>query len=151
MPTIEAFPELQTEVTEWRRDLHANPELNYDVHRTAALVAERLNAFGCDKTISGIGRTGVVGIIRGKADSRGRVIGLRADMDALPIQETTGCPTPLRFPARCMRAGTTAIPQCFSAQPSVSRRRVISTGPRWSFSSQPKRAALAARRCVMTD
>jgi hippurate hydrolase len=46
MPTIEAFPELQTEVTEWRRDLHANPELNYDVHRTAALVAERLNAFG---------------------------------------------------------------------------------------------------------
>ena len=57
MPTIGAFAELQAEVTEWRHDLHANPELNYDVHRTAALVAEKLNAFGCDETISGIGKT----------------------------------------------------------------------------------------------
>jgi amidohydrolase len=92
MPEIDAIAELQAEITEWRHDLHANPELLYDVHRTAAFVAEKLNAFGCDETVTGIGKTGVVGVIRGKANSDGRVIGLRADMDALPIQETTGLP-----------------------------------------------------------
>jgi metal-dependent amidase/aminoacylase/carboxypeptidase family protein len=80
------------EVTEWRRDLHANPELLYDVHRTAASVAEKLRAFGCDETITGIGKSGVVGIIKGRANSSGRTIGLRADMDALPMQEETGLP-----------------------------------------------------------
>lgn len=75
-------------LTEFRRDLHRNPELLYDVNRTAGNVAERLRAFGCDEVVEGIGRTGVVGVIHGQ--SEGRTIGLRADMDALPIAEETG-------------------------------------------------------------
>ena len=63
------------------------------MHRTAASVAEKLKSFGCDEVVTGIGRTGVVGVIRGsKPDGGGRVIGLRADMDALPIEEATDLP-----------------------------------------------------------
>ncbi len=82
--------EMQTEITAWRHDFHENPELLYDVHRTAATVAARLREFGCDEVVEGIGRTGVVGLIKGKTDTRGHVVGLRADMDALPIVEATG-------------------------------------------------------------
>ena len=67
----------------------AIPNSLYDVPRTAAFVAERLEAFGCDEVATGIGRTGVVGIIRGRGAASARTIGLRADMDALPIHETT--------------------------------------------------------------
>ena len=90
MPIKNRFAELLPEITAWRRDLHENPELLYDTHRTAALVAARLREFGCDEVVTGIGRTGVVGVIRGRTDGKGRVIGLRADMDALPIIEATG-------------------------------------------------------------
>ncbi len=72
----------------WRRDIHQNPETLYDVHRTAALVADKLRSFGCDEVVTGIGRTGVVGVIRGRRGP-GRTVGLRADMDALPITEQT--------------------------------------------------------------
>ncbi|MEM8536561.1 MAG: M20 aminoacylase family protein, partial [Pseudomonadota bacterium] len=65
-------------------------ELLFDTHRTSALVADKLKAFGCDEVVTGIGRTGVVGVIRGRGDSSGKVIALRADMDALPIEEATG-------------------------------------------------------------
>ncbi len=78
------------ELTAFRRDLHRNPELLYDVTRTAASVAERLRAYGCDEVVEGIGRTGVVGVIMGQTNTSGRMIGLRADMDALPIEEETG-------------------------------------------------------------
>ena len=88
MPIKNRFAELHDEITEWRRDLHANPELLFDTHRTSALVEEKLTAFGCDAVRTGVGRTGVVGVIKGKTDNSGRVIGLRADMDALPMQET---------------------------------------------------------------
>ncbi len=77
------------EITEWRQDFHRHPELLFDVHRTAARVAELCRSFGCDEVVTGIGRTGVVAVIKGRGDS-GRVIGLRADMDALPIIEQTG-------------------------------------------------------------
>jgi len=77
-------------LTEFRRDLHRNPELLYDVHRTASSVAERLRSYGCDEVVEGIGRTGVVGVIHGQSNASGRTIGLRADMDALPINEETG-------------------------------------------------------------
>lgn len=77
-------------LTEFRRDLHRNPELLYDVHRTAANVAERLRSYGCDEVVEGIGRTGVVGVIVGQSNTSGRTIGMRADMDALPIEEATG-------------------------------------------------------------
>ena len=90
MPVKNRFAELQDEITTWRRDLHENPEILFDTHRTSALVAERLEAFGCDEVVTGIGRTGVVGVIKGKSNGSGKVIGLRADMDALPINEQTG-------------------------------------------------------------
>lgn len=92
MPIKNRFAELHGDITTWRQDIHANPELLFDTHRTAALVAEKLRAFGCDEVVEGIGRTGVVGVIKGKSDTAGKVIGLRADMDALPIKEATGLP-----------------------------------------------------------
>ncbi len=90
MPIINHVAALHDEVTGWRRDLHENPELLYDVHRTAAMVTEKLKSFGCDEVVTGIGKTGVVGVIKGKRHGSNRVIGLRADMDALPIEEITG-------------------------------------------------------------
>jgi amidohydrolase len=92
MPVKNRFAELLPEITEWRRDLHEHPEILFETHRTSKIVAEKLRAFGCDEVTEGIGRTGVVGVIRGKTDTAGKVIGLRADMDALPIHEQTGVP-----------------------------------------------------------
>lgn len=89
MPIKNRFAELLPEITEWRRDIHQYPELLFETHRTSALVAEKLREFGCDEVVTGIGRTGVVGVIKGKTDTKGTVIGLRADMDALPILEAT--------------------------------------------------------------
>ena len=90
MPVKNRYAELHAEITAWRRDFHTHPELLFDLPRTAARVAELLRQFGCDEVVEGIGRTGVVGVIKGKSDTGGRVVGLRADMDALPIHETTG-------------------------------------------------------------
>jgi amidohydrolase len=90
MPVKNRFAELLPEITAWRRDLHEHPEILFDTHRTAATVAEKLRAFGCDEVVTGIGRTGVVGVIKGARNGSGKVIGLRADMDALPIHEQTG-------------------------------------------------------------
>lgn len=90
MPVKNRFAELLPEITAWRRDLHENPEILFDTHRTSAVVAEKLKEFGCDEIVTGIGRTGVVGVIKGKTNTSGKVIGLRADMDALPIHEQTG-------------------------------------------------------------
>src|SRR6201990_467213 len=95
MPIINRVADLQPDIQAWRRDIHAHPELLYDVHRTAAFVADRLREFGCDEVATGLGRTGVVGVIKGrKPAGKGdlRVIGLRADMDALPIEEETNLP-----------------------------------------------------------
>jgi hippurate hydrolase len=88
MPIRNRFAEMLPEVTGWRRHLHQTPELLYEVHETAAFVAEKLREFGVDEVTEGVGQTGVVGIIRGRGP--GRAIGLRADMDALPIHEETG-------------------------------------------------------------
>ena len=90
MPVKNRFAELLPEIAAWRRDFHENPELLYEVHRTAARVAALLRDFGCDEVVEGIGRTGVVGVIRGRTDRSGRVVGLRADMDALPLRDRTG-------------------------------------------------------------
>ena len=92
MPIINRIAELANDVKEWRHDIHQNPELLYDVHRTAGVGADKLRDFGCDEVVTGIGRTGVVGVIKGRSDSKGRTIGLRADMDALPIVEATDVP-----------------------------------------------------------
>lgn len=112
MPVKNRFAELLPEITAWRRDLHENPELMYEVHRTAGLVAQRLRDFGCDEVVEGIGRTGVVGVIHGRATGSGRVIGLRADMDALPIEEITGLPHASKTPGMmhaCGHDGHTAM------------------------------------------
>ncbi|MFV0300969.1 MAG: M20 aminoacylase family protein [Paracoccus sp. (in: a-proteobacteria)] len=112
MPVKNRFAELLPEITAWRRDFHEHPELLYDVHRTAGRVAELLREFGVDEVTEGIGRTGVVGVIRGKSDSKGRVIGLRADMDALPIKELTGLDYASKTPGKmhaCGHDGHTAM------------------------------------------
>ncbi len=106
------FAELHPEITAWRRDLHENPELLFDVHRTAGIVAEKLEEFGCDEVVTGIGKTGVVGLIHGKAKGSGRVVGLRADMDALPIIEETGLDYASKTPGKmhaCGHDGHTAM------------------------------------------
>ena len=90
MPVLNRIAEFHEEIAGWRRDFHAHPELLYDVVRTAGVVEEKLRDFGCDEVVTGIGRTGVVGIINGRTNGSGRTIGLRADMDALPMTETTG-------------------------------------------------------------
>ena len=87
MPVINRIADYHAEIAAWRQDFHRHPELMYDVHRTAARVAELLGSFGVDEVVTGLGRTGVVGLIRGRDGGAGRVIGLRADMDALPIDE----------------------------------------------------------------
>src|SRR5215831_17082549 len=92
MPIVNRVADLHAEITAWRRDLHAHPELMFDVQRTAGTVAEKLRAFGCDEVATGIGRTGVVGVIYGRKGSTGKTIGLRADMDALPIEEASDLP-----------------------------------------------------------
>ena len=112
MPVKNRAAEFQKEVAAWRRDIHENPEILYDTHRTSALVAEKLKSFGCDEVVTGIGRTGVVAVIRGKSDSKGRAIGLRADMDALPMQEQTGLPHASKIPNAmhaCGHDGHTAM------------------------------------------
>jgi amidohydrolase len=115
MPIVNRVADLQPDIQAWRRDIHAHPELLYDVHRTAAFVADRLREFGCDEVATGLGRTGVVGVIKGrKAAGRGdiRVIGLRADMDALPIEEETNLPYASKTPGKmhaCGHDGHTAM------------------------------------------
>jgi amidohydrolase len=115
MPIFNRVADMHDEITTWRHDLHAHPELQFDVHRTAALVADKLRAFGCDEVVTGVGRTGVVGVIRGRkaGGSTGKkVIGLRADMDALPIEEATQAPYKSTVPGKmhaCGHDGHTAM------------------------------------------
>ena len=73
MATINRFADLHDDITAWRRDLHENPELLFDTHRTSGIVAEKLREFGCDEVVEGIGRTGVVGVIHGKTNKSGKV------------------------------------------------------------------------------
>ena len=115
MPIVNRVADLQPDIQAWRRDIHQHPELLYDVHRTAAFVADRLREFGCDEVATGLGRTGVVGVIRGrKPAGKGdiKVIGLRADMDALPIEEETDLPYASKTPGKmhaCGHDGHTAM------------------------------------------
>ncbi len=111
MPIVNRIADLAADITDWRRDLHAHPELLYDVSRTAGVVAEKLREFGCDEVVTGIGRTGVVGVIRGRKGP-GRTIGLRADMDALPIEEANDLPYKSTVPGKmhaCGHDGHTAM------------------------------------------
>jgi amidohydrolase len=112
MPVINRVAEFSEEIAEWRRHLHAHPELDFDVHETAAFVADKLKSFGVDSITTGIGRTGVVGVIKGRTDVSGKVVGLRADMDALPILEATDLPYKSTVPGKmhaCGHDGHTAM------------------------------------------
>ena len=111
MPILNRAAEMQDEVAGWRQHLHQMPELNFDVFQTAAFVTEKLKAFGCDDVVTGLGKTGVVGIIRGR-QGEGPTIGLRADMDALPLNEITGKPYASTVPGKmhaCGHDGHTAM------------------------------------------
>jgi hippurate hydrolase len=115
MPIVNRVSDLQPDIQAWRRDIHEHPELLYDVHRTAGFVADRLREFGCDEVATGLGRTGVVGVIRGRKPANGgdiKVIGLRADMDALPIEEATNLAYASKTPGKmhaCGHDGHTAM------------------------------------------
>jgi amidohydrolase len=113
MPIVNRVADFHRDITAWRHDIHAHPELLYDVNRTAGVVADKLRSFGCDEVVTGIGRTGVVGVIRGNRAGEGsRVIGLRADMDALPIQEANDIPYKSTVPGKmhaCGHDGHTAM------------------------------------------
>ncbi len=97
--------DMHEELTAWRRHLHERPEILYDVHETAAFVAGKLTEFGCDEVVTGLGRTGVVGLIHGRHGSNGPTVGLRADMDALPINEITGAKWASRTPGKMHACG----------------------------------------------
>lgn len=88
MPVINRIAAMAEEMQGWRRWLHRHPELKFDLGKTSAFVAERLREFGVDEIHEGIAETGIVAVIKGRG--RGPTIGLRADMDALPIEEATG-------------------------------------------------------------
>jgi hippurate hydrolase len=88
MPVINRIADFAEDMKTWRRHIHANPELQFECHNTAAFVVERLREFGVDEIHEGIATSGVVAIING--NQSGRTIGLRADMDALPMDEITG-------------------------------------------------------------
>jgi hippurate hydrolase len=104
MPIINRVAALSDEIAAWRQDFHTHPELDYDVHRTAGIVAEKLKEFGCDEVVTGIGKTGVVGVIKGRLPGD-KVIAMRADMDALPIQEETGKPYASQTPGKMHACG----------------------------------------------
>src|ERR1700729_382411 len=111
MPIVNRVADLHDEIIAWRRDMHMHPELQYDVHRTAASVVEKLKSFGCDDVVPGIGRTGVVGVIHGRKPGK-KGLGLRADMDALPLEEETGLPYKSTVPGKmhaCGHDGHTAM------------------------------------------
>jgi hippurate hydrolase len=111
MPVRNRLAELQPEIAGWRRHLHENPELLFDTVNTGAFVADRLREFGCDEVVTGLAQTGVVGVIRGRHPGK-RTVGLRADMDALPILEATGAPHASKTPGvmhACGHDGHTAM------------------------------------------
>jgi amidohydrolase len=112
MPIINRVAEFSDEIAGWRRYLHENPELGYEEVLTSAFVAEKLKSFGVDELVTGMGKTGVVAVIKGRKSTSGKVVGLRADMDALPIHEATGVAHTSKNPGKmhaCGHDGHTAM------------------------------------------
>jgi len=105
MPVKNRIADMLPELAAIRQDFHEHPELLFDVHRTAARVAGLLRSYGCDEVVEGIGRTGVIGVIKGRHTGSGRVVGLRADMDALPILEQTGVDYASKTPGKMHACG----------------------------------------------
>ncbi|GAA6158233.1 M20 aminoacylase family protein [Ruegeria sp. HU-ET01832] len=103
MPVVNRIADYAADMTAWRQHLHSIPELEFQCHQTAAFVADRLREFGVDEIHEGIATTGIVAIINGQAE--GATIGLRADMDALPIPEETGVDYASKHPGKMHACG----------------------------------------------
>ncbi|MBU2959003.1 M20 aminoacylase family protein [Paracoccus sp. 1_MG-2023] len=103
MPVLNRIADFADDMTAWRRHMHRHPELSFDCHATAAFIAERLREFGVDEIHEGIAQSGIVAIIRGR--SEGSTVGLRADIDALPMSETTGAEWASTVPGRMHACG----------------------------------------------
>ncbi|NJS38742.1 MAG: amidohydrolase [Rhodobacteraceae bacterium] len=103
MPVLNRIASYAEEMKGWRQHLHRHPELAFECHQTAAFIADRLREIGVDEIHAGIAKTGIVALIKGRTD--GPVIGLRADMDALPIQEITGAPHASTVPGKMHACG----------------------------------------------
>ena len=123
MPIVNRIAEFAEEMKAWRRYLHQNPELGFDCHNTASFVVDRLKEFGIVDIHEGIAQSGVVALIHGSAT--GPVIGLRADMDALPIEEATGADYASKVPGKCTPVGMTVTPPCYWAPLVTWQRPVI--------------------------
>jgi hippurate hydrolase len=142
---------LTPEMTAWRRDFHAHPELGYEEHRTSAIVAGKLREWGIE-VHTGLGGTGVVGVLRGRRDAVGgnRAIGLRADMDALPMTEATGLPHASTTPGRmhaCGHDGHTAM--LLGAAKYLAETRDFSGTVHLIF--QPAEESLAGAKAMIDD
>ena len=138
MAVIEPIARLQEEMTSWRRDIHAHPELGFEEHRTSALVAEKLRAFGIE-VHRGVGRTGVVGVLRdGNAASARSACA--PTWTRCRWKRRTISPTARARRAGCTPAGMTGTRRCCSAPPVISRKRAASTAPCISSSSRPRKA-----------
>lgn len=124
IPEIKAT---EAEMISIRHYLHANPELSLEEFNTSELVASKLTEWGYQVT-RGLGKTGVVGSLS-KGDSP-RTMGLRADMDALPIEETTGLPWPARRQEKCTPAAMTVTPPFCWRRRNISPRRPVSSTAR---------------------
>ncbi|WP_339637954.1 M20 aminoacylase family protein [uncultured Sulfitobacter sp.] len=112
MPIKNRFAETHAEITAWRRHLHQHPELMFDLPETSKFVEDKLRSFGITDITTGIAQTGVVAVIEGQSNTSNRTIGLRADMDALPIMEATGLPHASKTPGKmhaCGHDGHTAM------------------------------------------
>ena len=103
MPVLNRIAAFADEMKGWRRHLHAHPELEFDCFETAAFIEARLREIGVDEIHTGIAKTGIVAVINGAAP--GPVIGLRADMDALPIIETSGAEHASKIEGRAHSCG----------------------------------------------
>lgn len=112
MPIKNRFAETHAEITAWRRHLHQHPELMFCLPETSKFVEDKLRSFGITDITTGIAQTGVVAVIEGQSNTSNRTIGLRADMDALPIMEATGLPHASKTPGKmhaCGHDGHTAM------------------------------------------
>ncbi len=153
MNPVEHIRADHAELTALRRDLHAHPELGFEEHRTAEIVVRELTALGIEHH-SGIGKTGVVGVIRGERRDSGRAIGLRADMDALPMHEENAFAHVSRFKGRmhgCGHDGHTTM--LLGAARYLSRTRRFdgtvypTTGSSSAFPPMRSTRFITGRRC----
>ena len=140
MPVHNRIADLAPEMTAWRRDLHAHPELAFQEQRTSDIVAERLLGWGIEVT-RGLAGTGMVGTLRQGTSSR--AIGLRADMDALPMQEATGLDYQSQSAGRMHACGHDGHTTMLLGRPNTLLKRATSTGQCTSSSSLPRKPAAA--------